>query len=245
VRWCKKIGVVGLSLSLVAGFAADSSASTNKQTAVLHAIKDEVTIYNAYKTFSLRAAKLTAASTSAQSEAVAAPFGSAFKGLQGELRSQSWPSAAKPGVQQVYSALSPLIADMGLAGQMSSPTSASAWVSKTMSDLAVWVGALNVVNHDLGLPPFTANGSAVASCQADGATVAVALAAFRATNPSVKPSEAVLTGKGHGGPFLQRWPHSAHYSFTLNQSGTLLVAVPPDTKSVTYRGPSSCAAAGV
>jgi hypothetical protein len=107
------------------------------------------------------------------------------------------------------------------------------------------LAALDVANRDLGLPPFTADGTVVGSCQADGATVAVASAAFRAVTHGQKPSASLLTGKDHGGPFLQRWPHSSHYTFTLNSSGTLLIAVPPALHAVTYVGPSSCADAGV
>ena len=245
MTWCKKIGALGISLSLVMGFAVDSGASTAKQTVVTHAIKDEVAIYNAFSTFSKQAARLTATSTPAQSEAVAARLGVALTGLQGKLRTQSWPSSEQRKVQKIYSALSPLISDMALAGELSSADTTSTWTSKTTSDLAAWVGDLNVVNHDLGLPPFTTNGSAVESCQADGATVAVALAAFHAQNRGVTPSESALTRRDHGGPYLEGWPHSTHYSFSLGKSGTLLVAVPPASKSVAYRGPANCSGAGI
>jgi len=245
VTWCKKIGALGLSLSLVTGFVAESGATTEKKTVVTHAIKDEVAIYNAFATFSTQAARLTNTSTAAQSEAVAARLGVAFTVLQGKLRTESWPSSEQRKVQSVYSASLPLISDMALAGELASPDTASTWTSTTMSDLAAWVRDLNVVNRDLGLPPFTTNGSGVESCQADGATVAVALAAFHAQHRGVKPSKSALTRKGHGGPYLEGWPHSAHYSFSLGKSGALLVAAPPESKSVAYRGPASCAAAGI
>jgi hypothetical protein len=245
VTWCRKIGALGISLSLVAGIAAVSGATTTKQTVAMHAIKDEVAVYNAFKTFSIKAARLTDTSTAAQIEAVAAPLGSAFKVLRGELVTGTWPSGAQGPVSLVDSALTPLIADMALAGHLSSAGASSNWISKTNSDIDAWVGDLNVVNHVLDLPPFTTNGTAVSACQADGATVAVALAAFQSTNPGITPTEALLTRKGHGGPFIVGWPHRVHYSFSLNRLGKLMIAVPPVANPVSYRGPSSCAAAGV
>src|SRR5450631_1850933 len=68
--------------------------------------------------------------------------------------------------------------------------------------------------------------SAVAACQADGATISTALAAFEAQNPSygptgtaVTPTMLTTTGIWVGGPYLQSWPNNLpHYAFYL--SGT-------------------------
>ena len=77
--------------------------------------------------------------------------------------------------------------------------------------------------------------SAAASCQADGATVATALAAFNAQNPTVLASvpgtganggsaplmtaataEGILSGTSYGGPYVQSWPSNLpHYAYTL------------------------------
>jgi prepilin-type N-terminal cleavage/methylation domain-containing protein len=82
--------------------------------------------------------------------------------------------------------------------------------------------------------------SAAASCQADGATVSTALAAFNAQNPTVLANvpgtgtagtfyptnpyasetaaqmEAILSGTSYGGPYIQSWPNNLpHYAYTL------------------------------
>ena len=58
--------------------------------------------------------------------------------------------------------------------------------------------------------------SALASCQADGATVSTAMAAFSAQNPSVTPSSTLLTGTTDGGPYVQSWPSNIpHYAFAI------------------------------
>ena len=85
--------------------------------------------------------------------------------------------------------------------------------------------------------------SAVAACQADGATVSTAIAALEAQYPGTPLGTAVLTtGTNGSGPYIQSWPNnSAHYSFTVSGSSTagLSLAV-VGGYSGTYNGPSSC-----
>ena len=60
--------------------------------------------------------------------------------------------------------------------------------------------------------------SQLAACQADGATVSTAIAAFHAQNPSVTaPSEPCCDDatKGTGGPYIQSWPNATSYTYTL------------------------------
>ena len=61
--------------------------------------------------------------------------------------------------------------------------------------------------------------SAVAACQADGATVSTALAAFTAQNPGKVATAALLTsGTTANGdsPYIQSWPNNLpHYLFTI------------------------------
>jgi prepilin-type N-terminal cleavage/methylation domain-containing protein len=93
--------------------------------------------------------------------------------------------------------------------------------------------------------------SAVAACQADGATVSVALAAWNAQNPGT--SATVTTGQllptgattANGGPYLQSWPsNGTHYAFSLS-SGKLQLAIGagnPQTlgTAATFTGPGMC-----
>ena len=57
--------------------------------------------------------------------------------------------------------------------------------------------------------------SQLAACQADGATVSTALAAFHAQNPNVTATTKLLiattTTKDTGGPYIQSWPNATSY----------------------------------
>ena len=92
--------------------------------------------------------------------------------------------------------------------------------------------------------------SALASCQADGATVSTAMAAFTAQNPSVTVTSAALLdttgayGAATGGNYIQSWPsNGTHYAFRIN-AGVLQVNTSPGATGggtwATYSGPSSC-----
>jgi prepilin-type N-terminal cleavage/methylation domain-containing protein len=87
--------------------------------------------------------------------------------------------------------------------------------------------------------------SAIAACQADGATVSTAIAAFNAQNPNGSPALTIArltTGTTNNGtnPYIQSWPsNSPHYAFSI--SGTALqISVPSSAAAVAYNGPSSC-----
>jgi general secretion pathway protein G len=102
--------------------------------------------------------------------------------------------------------------------------------------------------------------SAVAACQADGATVATAISAWNANNgTSTAPSTVNLlasTPTSLGGPYLSSWPaNTTHYGFGIS-AGTLIIQAPwsssvgtnPSTIGATpslaagevYAGPASC-----
>ena len=101
--------------------------------------------------------------------------------------------------------------------------------------------------------------STIAACQADGATISTALAAYMAANPTATTANVVqasLTGTGNGGPYLQSWPAvilgTDGYQFQIFK-GVLQVEtqkVSTDGTSVTvaktftnYGGPSFCTGA--
>jgi prepilin-type N-terminal cleavage/methylation domain-containing protein len=99
--------------------------------------------------------------------------------------------------------------------------------------------------------------SAVAACQADGATVATAISAFNANNgTAIAPSTSNLTSSTLGGPYLSSWPaNTTHYGFGIS-AGTLIIQAPwssavgtnPSTVGATpslavgevFAGPTSC-----
>ena len=94
--------------------------------------------------------------------------------------------------------------------------------------------------------------SALAACQADGATVSTAIADFHSQNPgSAATIAALTTGTTANGtnPYLQSWPsNGSHYVYTIT-SGVLQVNVgtgPTYDNALTtgspanYTGPSSC-----
>jgi prepilin-type N-terminal cleavage/methylation domain-containing protein len=91
--------------------------------------------------------------------------------------------------------------------------------------------------------------TAVASCQADGATVATAMAAFKTENPGTTVSQTNITANTLGGPYIQSWPSNLpHYAFQITAAGALQISTGPagtvtGTGSfVPYAGPTTCAA---
>jgi len=89
--------------------------------------------------------------------------------------------------------------------------------------------------------------SAIAACQADGATVSTAMSAFAAENPGITATQTLLTNGTDGGPYIQSWPaNSPHYMFLIT-AGALTVLTSP-AGAVTgvgtylpYSGPTACA----
>jgi general secretion pathway protein G len=95
--------------------------------------------------------------------------------------------------------------------------------------------------------------SAIAACQADGATVSTAIAALEAQNPTVGVTGAtgvsvtltsgalLSTGGLTGDPYLGSWPsNSPHYAYTISSTGLLFLAVPATATASAYTGPSRC-----
>lgn len=96
--------------------------------------------------------------------------------------------------------------------------------------------------------------SAVAACQADGATISTAVSAFNAQNSgTIVTKDALLNTatfgyyQSYGGAYLQSWPSNLpHYMFQINSSGTLQVMIAPAGNVVAggtwnnYTGPGSC-----
>lgn len=101
--------------------------------------------------------------------------------------------------------------------------------------------------------------SQLAACQADGATVSTALAAFHAQNPTVTtanlnglPGQKALDettggGIGTGGPYIQSWPNATSYAFKL-VAGVLEVAKITSGSTgafSVYTGPGTCKTIGL
>jgi prepilin-type N-terminal cleavage/methylation domain-containing protein len=87
--------------------------------------------------------------------------------------------------------------------------------------------------------------SAIAACQADGATVSTAIAALEAQYPGTTWTSGTasnLATTAHGGPYIQSWPNnSSHYTFAGTGTSTAgLTVQPAGGASLTYTGPSSC-----
>jgi hypothetical protein len=88
---------------------------------------------------------------------------------------------------------------------------------------------------------------AVAACQADGATVSTAMAAFHDQNPGVRPTAHSLVTGTNEGPYIQSWPYNpAYYRFSI-KDGVLEISIvtshgPPATFSTPspYKGPQDC-----
>ncbi len=103
--------------------------------------------------------------------------------------------------------------------------------------------------------------SAISACQADGATINTAMAAYNANNGSYPTTAAALTaagttGKAAGGPYLQSWPANfQHYAFAMDANGKLYVqadtgatvanSITSTTGWTPWTGSGSCATANV
>lgn len=90
--------------------------------------------------------------------------------------------------------------------------------------------------------------SQLAACQADGATVSTAIAAFHAENASLSASQSLLTANTDGGPYIQSWPNNSSYQYTL--TGGVLYVQKLKNGAVTgnkvqYTGPSACSTIGL
>ena len=89
--------------------------------------------------------------------------------------------------------------------------------------------------------------SAIAACQADGATVSTALATYNTQNAGSTDAVATValmlsgTAADANNPYLQSWPSNApRYAFSL-VGGVLDVAVPATGTPVAYTGPNQLA----
>jgi general secretion pathway protein G len=97
--------------------------------------------------------------------------------------------------------------------------------------------------------------SQVAACQADGATLSTAIAAFHASNPENTPTQSLLTATTSplktGGPYVQAWPAASDaYTFTIASSGnhnaTLTVSnTKTPSETAAYNGPTACTTIGL
>lgn len=91
--------------------------------------------------------------------------------------------------------------------------------------------------------------SQLAACQADGATVSTAMAAFKAQNPLVTPTSGLLTAGTNGqGAYIQSWPNATSYRFKLSGgvlSVQLIKSGTPSGNYVTYTGPGTCKTIGL
>jgi hypothetical protein len=112
-----------------------------------------------------------------------------------------------------------------------------------------WVGVATLV---AGIIVFVVGGfssnsttQALHACEADGATISVAMAAFSAQHPGVTVTESELLGATDGGPYLQNWAYNPnYYSFNL-LNGTLYVQGVSGSTPIAYTGPNSCTAIGL
>jgi general secretion pathway protein G len=88
--------------------------------------------------------------------------------------------------------------------------------------------------------------SAIAACQADGATVATAIAAYQANNGSLPAATTDLTGTANGGPYLVSWPaNTTHYKYYLSALGVLSVGNAASSSGTTWTGAATCSASTV
>lgn len=87
---------------------------------------------------------------------------------------------------------------------------------------------------------------ALEACQADGATVSTAIAAFEAQNPGLKPTARELTSTGYGGPYIESWPHAPSlYVYSIAHGYLFITGANKGSPLIRFSGPSSCRVVGV
>ncbi len=104
--------------------------------------------------------------------------------------------------------------------------------------------------HTSVAPPITTTTSSLAkayrACVTDGATLDTAIAAFKAENPDLNPTESALVSSGLGGPYLQSWVYNPQfYTYSLTNGVLYLRAATDATKPIRFSGPNSCLAIGL
>lgn len=229
------IAVLVIGLSLLGGVAAPGAgAAISTGRAKVQFIQDEFVQYNAIGNFVASLQKLPKSPTEAQIRAMTKPLGRSMELFQSSIQKQSWPKHAQSQVKNLTAASSQT------TGLLDMVTNANSLSTGAVNDINNWIDEVNVMNGDLGLPAFT-NLRFIDACQADGAIVTTAMAAFHAETHGKTLTIALLTGRKDGGPYLENWPHNRpHYTYTLNASGVLLLAAPSSAKPLRYRGPDGC-----
>jgi hypothetical protein len=212
-----------------------SGAAISQDRAKVQFIADEVVEYNAIGNFLDGIQKFSNSTTDAQVLAVSKPLGLSIEAFRRAIRRQSWPMKAAARLKELSAASSTATADL-----VTSVTNTSSWRSKVNTDIQNWIDQIDIMDNDLGLASIK-NAQFVDACQADGATVATAMAAFHAETHGKRPTIALLTSTANGGPYLEGWPHNKpHYTYTLNASGELFLAAPSSAKPIPYRNPTQC-----
>jgi type II secretion system protein G len=93
--------------------------------------------------------------------------------------------------------------------------------------------------------------SAIAACQADGATVNTAIAAYYANNgaypTSINNLTSTVAATSPGGPYIQSWPNNTtHYIFYLGSGGAFGVGNSTSASpGTTWTGAGTCTATTV
>jgi hypothetical protein len=131
--------------------SATAGASISTKAAGNQYLKDVAPTNLALGKFFAEASKWTNSTTDAQAEKDATPAVAALHKLQNTLLTQSWPKKAKSDVRTLYSAISPLEADLLTLGGISM-NSVESWESKFNPDVTTMTSDVNFVRHDLGLP---------------------------------------------------------------------------------------------
>jgi hypothetical protein len=127
-------------------------------------------------------------------------------------------------------------------------------VTIVLAMLVIAAGAL-LINHyafsnaRIALPTTTTiapQTQALRSCEADGATVSTAMAAFSAQNPGVTVTQSDLTGSAYGGPYIESWPYyPGFYEYSLLGGILYVQSAVKGSTPIDFNGPETCAQIGL
>ena len=150
--------------------------------------------------------------------------------FQRQLVSNSWPQSSSAVAQTMAAATSPSIFGAKALAKATNIIQAATLLTAMNRNESPFFYAMATFNGELKVPSVDAL-HAVLSCQADVSTVSIALEAFRYTNKSVVPTEALLLGTADGGPYIQDWPHNPPYYAITLVNGKQLLAAPSTSRA--------------
>lgn len=139
--------VIGLVLAGTLAFGGIASATPHATPAREYAI-DATAIKGALTRWSHEVARWNGATSAATIAREATPIVIILETVQARLLNQRWPAVARRDVRRLYSALSPIEADLITVSGVTT-LSAGQWAARYATDVEAMVSDVRLLRHDL------------------------------------------------------------------------------------------------